>query len=367
MKEPANPILDLAVRIQQIPAPTFKERARAEFVRQLFAAEGLDDVAMDDVCNVYARLPGRQRQNPLVVSAHLDTVFAGEHADPLHRQQGRLYGAGIGDNSLGVAALFGLVWSLRDHRAPPSADIWLVANTGEEGLGNLRGMRRVVERFGQAPRVYLVIEGTAFGQVYHRGIGVRRYRVSLSTSGGHSWSDYGKPSAIHEMADLVTQIAAIPTPSEPRTTLNVGVISGGSGVNVIASHAEFELDARSETPEGLHEIICRVEERMRAAVKKDVEVDIQVTGERPAGVMPPDHPLVRLAGECVLAQGLQPTFTSGSTDANIPLSLGIPSLVLGVTTGGGAHTAHEYIDVAPIPKGMQHIVDFVERVLETHA
>jgi len=359
-----NHVLDLAVKIQQIPAPTFQERARAEFVRELLAGERLKDVAMDDVWNVYARLPGRRKDNPLVVSAHLDTVSLADHPHPPRRRAGRLYGPGIGDNSLGVAALFGLVWLLRQRQVEPAADLWLVANTGEEGLGNLRGMKEVVRRFGPDPRAYLVIEGTALGQVYHRAVGVRRYRVRLSTAGGHSWSDYGKPSAVHALADLVSQITALPLPSNPRTTLNVGLISGGSGVNVVASEAQLELDVRSETPEGLHEIICRVEEKLRAAAKSDVGVDVEVTGERPAGTIPVDHPLMRLAGECISAQGIEPTFTSGSTDANVPLSLGLPALVLGITTGGGAHTSHEYVDIEPIQQGMQQLADFVERALE---
>ena len=285
-------------------------------------------------------------------------------ADQPLRQAGRIHGPGIGDNALGVAALFGLVWMLREHNAHPAADLWLVANVCEEGLGDLRGMKEVVGRFGDHPRAYLVLEGTALGQVYHKAVGVRRYRVRLSTAGGHSWSDYGKPSAIHALADLVTQITSLAVPAEPRSTLNVGLISGGSGVNVVASDAQFELDVRSETPEGLSKIVGRVEEKIHSAAKGDVAVDLEVIGERPAGEISLEHPLVRLAGECISAQGMQPTFTSGSTDANIPLSRGLPALVLGITTGAGAHTSHEYIDVAPVRKGMQQLVDFVERVLE---
>ena len=358
-------ILDLAVEIQQIPAPTFRERKRAEFARQLFRREQLRDVSMDSLNNVFARLPGAIGADPLIVSAHLDTVFTAASEDKLLRQAGRIYGAGIGDNSLGVAALFGLVWMLRARRMTPARDLWLVANTCEEGLGDLHGMKEVVARFGKSVQAYLVIEGMALGQVYHRAVGVRRYRVRIATEGGHSWSDYGRPSAVHEMAELVTQLTSLRVAAHPRTSLNVGVIAGGSGINVVASEAHFELDVRSETEQGLREIITGVEQRLHSAQKEGVSVKIDVIGERPAGDLPLDHSLLKLAGECLTEQGIQPTFTAGSTDANIPLSRGLPALVIGITTGAGAHTPHEYIDVPPIKQGMQQLFRFVERVFES--
>jgi tripeptide aminopeptidase len=360
-----NRLLDLAVQIQQIPAPTFREAERAEFTRRLFALEQLQDVSMDSVNNVYGRLPGATRADPLVVSAHLDTVFAAGPADRPLRQAGRIQGAGIGDNSLGVAALFGLIWMLRERQTGRGADLWLVANACEEGLGDLRGMKAVVARFGKSVRAYLVLEGMALGQVYHRAVGVRRYRVKITTEGGHSWSDYGRPSAVHEMAELVTQLTSLRVAEHPRTTLNVGMIAGGSGVNVVASEAQFELDVRSETEEGLREILTHVEQRLRSTQKPGVSVDIDVIGQRPAGGLPLDHPLMKLAGDCLSEQGIQPTFTAGSTDANIPLSRGLPALVIGITTGAGAHTPHEYIDIPPIKKGMLQLVRFVETVLES--
>jgi acetylornithine deacetylase/succinyl-diaminopimelate desuccinylase-like protein len=167
------------------------------------------------------------------------------------------------------------------------------------------------------------------------------------------------------MAELVTQLTSLRVAAHPRTTLNVGMIAGGSGVNVVASEAQFELDVRSETDEGLREILADVEQRLHSAQKHGVSVDVDVIGERPAGGIPLDHPLLRLAGECLSEQGIQPTFTAGSTDANIPLSRGLPALVIGITTGAGAHTPREYIDIPPLKKGMQQLVRFVERVLES--
>ena len=355
-------MLDLASRLQQIPAPTFRENTRAELVRTLFLEEDLKDVALDSLNNVYGRLPGLRGADPLVISAHLDTVFAAEALD-LSRRDHRIHGPGIGDNSLGVAALLGLAWMLRDARAELPSDIWLVANSCEEGLGDLRGMRAVVDTFGAGVRGYLVVEGTALGQIYHRAVGVQRFRVSVTTTGGHSWSDYGSPSAVHEVARLVSQLAAIPLPTKPRTTLNVGTISGGSGVNVLANHAQFELDIRSEGRAELKGLIANVEATVSALSRDGVHVDCEVIGRRPAGELPIDHPWVQLALECIAAQGLVGRPTSGSTDANIPLSLGIPAIVLGITTGAGAHTPHEYIEIAPVTQGMQQLFCFVSRLL----
>lgn len=355
-------VLDLAARIQQVSAPTFKERKRAQFVRALLAAEGLKDISLDAFQNVFARLPGRHASNPLVVSAHLDTVFSTRKPD-LRIEDNRIHGPGIGDNSLGVAALFGLLWTLREAGEELESDVWLVANSREEGLGNLRGMQAVVERFGDRARGYLVLEGTALGQVYHRAVGVQRDRVSVTTTGGHSWSDYGSPSAVHTVAQLVSQLAALSLPDKPRTTLNVGTIAGGTGVNVLASHAQFELDVRSESPDELKALIEKVESTIASARRSDVHVDLEIIGQRPAGELQSEHRWVQLALDCIAEQGLSGRATSGSTDANIPLSLGLSSIVLGITTGAGAHTQDEYIDTPPVSRGLQQVFRFVTRLL----
>ncbi|HEY9151518.1 MAG TPA: M20/M25/M40 family metallo-hydrolase [Anaerolineales bacterium] len=354
--------LDLAVQIQQIAAPTFDEKQRAEFVCQRFIQEGLKDVSIDSVNNVYARLDGKSNLKPLIISAHMDTVFPLGTSLHATRDDERIYGPGIGDNSLGVAALFGLIWMLRERKIKLQNDVWFVGNVGEEGLGDLRGMKAVVDRFGENVKAYLVIEGMSLGHVYHRAIGVRRYRVTAKTAGGHSWSDYGQPSAVHEAAKLVTQIASLSVPVNPRTTLNIGKISGGTGINVLASEATFELDLRSESMEALTALIQQVEELIRSANKEGVKIEFEVIGARPAGEISAEHPLIRLAEECLREQGIKAELTSGSTDANIPLSRGYPATVLGVTTGGGAHTVHEYMDVGPVEKGMEQLVKFVEKL-----
>lgn len=364
MKNIAERVIERAIEIQQIPAPTFEEHKRAEFVHRLFREEKLKDVSMDEVGNVYGRWTiddGQLRDGkPLIVSAHLDTVFPGETNLNVKREGEKIYGPGLGDNSLGVAALFGLLWILRERKIELGGDIWFVANVGEEGLGDLRGMKAVVQRFGAEVQAYLVLEGLALGHIYHRAVGVKRYRVTAHTTGGHSWSDYGKPSAIHELAKLVVQLTSLELPGHPRTTMNIGKISGGTSVNVIASEARLDLDLRSEGGESLAKLVSDVEKLIHHANRQGIRIETEVIGQRPAGEVGPNHPLIKLAQECVQEQGLEPVLTTGSTDANIPLSKGYPALVLGISTGGSAHTVQEYINTAPIAKGIEQLVKFVE-------
>jgi len=358
-------VIELAIQIQQIPAPTFSEGPRGEFVRGLFLKEGLKDVSIDPLGNVYARLQGsgKQKKNkPLIISAHLDTVFPASVNLEVKKEADRIIAPGIGDNSLGVAALFGILWSLRERKIELNHDVWFVANVGEEGLGDLGGMRGVVERFDADVIGYLILEGLALGHVYHRAIGVRRYRITAKTAGGHSWADYGKPSAVHELAALVTQLTAIRLPRQPRTTMNVGIFRGGTGINVLASEAKCELDLRSEEPKALVKLTYQVEKLFKDADHEGVRMMAEIIGERPAGEISSDHPLVQLALNCTREQGLDAALTIGSTDANIPLSMGIPAVVMGITTGGGAHTLHEYIEIDPVEKGINGLARFVELV-----
>jgi acetylornithine deacetylase/succinyl-diaminopimelate desuccinylase-like protein len=354
-------LLELAIAIQQVAAPTFAEKERANFVQAKFIEEGLQDVSQDEAGNVYARMAGTGSGAPLVAVAHLDTVFPIETRLEVRRETGKVHGPGLGDNSMGVAALFGLVWLIRQRKIELGGDLWLVADVGEEGLGDLRGMRGVVERFGANVQGYLIVEGLALGHVYHSAIGVRRYRVTARTAGGHSWSDYGQPSAVHELARLVTQLTALHVPVQPRTTLNVGVIAGGTTVNTLAEEAWFELDLRSENVDTLAVLATQVEKLIASANRPSVSVEGRVTSQRPAGEISPNHPLVQLGLNCLLQQGISGNLTSGSTDANIPLSRGYPAVVLGVTTGGGAHTKKEYILTEPIEQGMNQLVCFVSR------
>ncbi len=364
MNNLALKLLDLAIAIQQIPAPTFHEAERAAFVRARFAEEGLQDVEIDSAGNVYARLSQTVANSlikPLVVSAHLDTVFPTSVDLSVRREPERILAPGIGDNSLGVAGLFGLLWALRNKHISLPGDLWLVANVCEEGLGNLRGMQALVERFGSRSLAYIVVEGMALGQVYQRGLGVQRYRLTVRTAGGHSWIDYGQPSAVHELTALSTCITALELPRQPRTTLNVGIISGGSSVNTIAAEAMLELDLRSESATALKDLAGQVEQIVHSVQKPGVRIELETIGKRPSGELAPEHKLVKLAQACLNSLGIEARLSIGSTDANLPLSLGYPSITVGLTTGGKAHSVHEYINVAPLEKGVEQLVGLVSQ------
>lgn len=362
-------ILNRAIVIQQIPAPTFAEAQRANFVHECFREEGLLDVSIDQVGNVYARFPGDESQTCIVVSAHLDTVFPLSTPMQIERDQEKISAPGIGDNALGVAGLFGLIWGLRQRndtigRANLPGDVWLVANVGEEGLGDLHGMRAVVDRFENQPLAYIVLEGMALGQIYHRGLAVRRYHITINCEGGHSWVDFGRPSAIHKLAEIINSLVALPLPDSPRTTLNVGKINGGISVNTIASHAQLELDLRSESAGALGDLVERLDHLIKANDRPESRIQAEIIGDRPVGEISSEHPLVRLAEKCLEAVGVKPCLNIGSTDANIPLSLGLPAICLGLSRGGGAHTMNEFVYTEPLSQGMDQLIKLVEAAFD---
>jgi acetylornithine deacetylase/succinyl-diaminopimelate desuccinylase-like protein len=364
-------LLDLLVNIQQIAAPTFHEAERAAFLLQCFQAEAkaavLSDVQQDASGNVYARLPGAGLLPPVVVSAHLDTVFPLDTPLSLQYSPGCISGPGIGDNSLGLAALLGLLWTLTGSGLPGGcsprplpADIWFVANVCEEGLGDLLGMRAVVNRFGEQVTAYLILEGMGLGQVYHRALAVRRYRISAHAPGGHSWADYGQPSAIHELVALAGQILRLRLPPRPRSSLNIGVISGGGSVNTIAPEAHFDLDLRSESQPELDSLSGKVELLVQKCSRPGARLQIDKIGERPGGELSAGHPLVKIAAQVLQQLGRQPVLAIGSTDANIPLSQGYPAICLGISTGGRPHSTEEWIHTEPLLLGIAQL----QRILQ---
>jgi acetylornithine deacetylase/succinyl-diaminopimelate desuccinylase-like protein len=256
------------------------------------------------------------------------------------------------------------VWWLRKNKLELPGDLWLVANVGEEGLGDLCGMKAIVERFGDDPLAYIILEGLSYGGVYNQGLGVRRYRITARTAGGHAWGDYGSSSAIHELAALVTRLTALPISKEKMCSLNVGVIEGGTSVNTIAAEACLELDLRSAQPAALEKLAADVEGIVGAANRPGVTMLAEVIGDRPAGRIPENHLLVRLASEILAGQGVEPGFWIGSTDANVPLSQGLPAICIGLTRGGGAHTVDEYILTAPLEAGLAQLFTLVQRAYE---
>lgn len=351
-------IVEQAIAVQQVPAPTFAEERRAAYIAARFSELGLRDVRLDELNNVYGRYPGYDGGAPVVISAHSDTVF-GADVDLTVRREGHLVaGPGIADNSLGVAGLFQLAAALQRHALRPARDIWFVSNVGEEGLGDLRGMRAVVEHFGRA-HAYIVVEGGLFGRICHQAIGVRRYRIAVQTPGGHSWGAFGAPSAIHHLGEIISAINHISVPESPKTTYNVGVISGGTTVNSIAAEAHLLLDLRSEGSAALDELVAQVDNIVQKAKRaQDVVVAIEVIGDRPAGEIPRDSWLVSLAVDALRQVGAADNieFTAGSTDANIPLSRGMSAVCIGLAQSGNAHRLDEYLDVTDIPAGLGQLL-----------
>lgn len=352
-------ILELIIAVQQIPAPTFAEAARARFVAQQFAALGLADVHEDELHNVYGRFPGTQPHHPpVILSAHLDTVFPAETELSTRWENGRLYGPGIGDNAAGVGGLIALAHALHTHAIQPAADLWFVANVNEEGMGDLRGIRAVVQKFGSGAR-YIVIEGGLFGSICHQAVGARRYRIEFQAPGGHSWGSFGSTSAIHVMGHLIAAIDNLRVPQSPRTTYNVGLVQGGQSINSIAQSATLWLDMRSESVEALHAL----EEQVLALIKEmqtrfpEAAIGTTLVGNRPAGQIMRDALLIRWAVEALHLVGhKQVEFFAGSTDANIPLSLGIPSVCIGLARSQNAHRLDEFLDPTHLPDGLAQLL-----------
>ena len=350
-----------ACQIQQIPAPTFHEGKRAVWMCDVFNARGLQDVQMDATGNVYARIPGGS-DRPLVVSAHLDTVHPLTTDLSLQITPSRISGPGIGDNALGLAGLLAISEMFKDLPNHLPGDIWLAANVCEEGLGDLRGAQALVNRFSDLPKAYLFLEGMGLGRIFHRGLGVIRYRITLNTPGGHSWANFGTPSAIHEMARLIQQITNLTLPSHPRTTYNIGVIHGGTSINTIASEASIELDLRSESANNLSNLQKRVLQIVDRFQAGDVTTTAEMIGMRPAGEIGADHPLVLLTARCYEELGVQAQTGIASTDANIALSRRFPAVCIGLTEGARAHTAEEYIELAPLTCGLTALRELILRV-----
>ncbi len=358
-------LVERTIQIQQIPAPSGQEQRRADWVETRMGELGLADVSQDPLFNVYGRAPGEGDGPALLISAHLDTVFPRETDLSVRRdsRNGLIFGPGIGDNSVAVAALLTLAETLKRLPAPP-VDIWLVANSNEEGLGDLRGMRAVVDRLGSQVGAAIVLEGMGLGRIVHRGLGVRRYRIRATAPGGHSWGDFGAGSAIHALVQLAADISRLQMPEQVRTTFNIGRIQGGRSVNTIAQEASLELDLRSEAPSALNWLIGQVQllvRRHQAAHNQErdnVRFHVEEIGNRPAGAISEEHPLVQALMAILEELGVteEPELRISSTDANVPLSRGIPAVCIGLTEGGDAHRLSEWIDPRPLPQGMQQLL-----------
>ena len=344
--------------LQQIPSPTFQEAKIADYIFQQFQNLGGAESAKDNTGNVYTKIQGIKGTQPIVISAHMDTVHPLDTDLKILELENRITGASIGDNSLGLAGLIALLKYFKELEIRPPQDLWLVANTTEEGLGNLEGMKAVVNRFKKKPSAYIILEGIGLGNIITRGLSVKRYRFHLEGIGGHSWSDYGSPSAIHEMVHIIENILVLPVPDEFKTTINIGKISGGKSINTIAPWAEFEMDLRSENTTVLERFSELILNTIQAA-QPNLAITHEVIGERPGGFIKDNHPLVHKAVDAYKAYEINAKFSSGSTDANIPLSMGLPAICIGLTEGEHSHSLDETIDLIPLSKGLSAVVQLL--------
>lgn len=348
------------VTICEIPAPTFEEQLRTEYVRNRMTAIALDDVTVDEIGNVVGRIRGTGEGPTLLLAAHLDTVFPSETDVTVQRDGDVMRAPGVGDNSASVAAMLIMAELIRRHALAFSGDILFAATVGEEGLGNLRGIRAVMDRYAPEVDYVIAIDG-GLGSVVRQGVGSRRFRIVVTGEGGHSWGAFGTPSAIHALGRMIAGISEIRVPANPRTTFNVGTISGGTSVNTIAARAEAIIDMRSLDREEL----IRLEEKVRRVVTEvartsGVASEMELLGDRPVGVIPEDHPLCQVVGEVHQRIGVKTRFFPSSTDGNVPLSMGIPAVTLGVTLGGNGHRVDEYIFTPPMAQGLGQLLLLLE-------
>ena len=351
----ADLLLQETLAICRVPAPTFSEEARARYIEGRLRELGLQSVETDSLHNVTAVLPGSGDGPTLMVVSHIDTVFpAGTDVEP--RWDGTVWRApGIRDNSASAAVNLLVPEILRRVGLELKGDLILGFSVGEEGLGNLRGMRALMERFGPRISAVLAADG-GLGIIGHAGVSVRRLKVVARAEGGHSWADVGKPSAVHVLGRIAAGISQIEVPEDPRSALNIGTFNGGTSVNAIAAHAEFLLDIRSVE----QEVVVKIEERVRAIIAagscEGVDISLSVVGDRPGGRIAEDHPLIQAIQEGYRAVGVTGSPQAISTDANIPLWLGIPAASMGVSAGGGVHTLDEFLDPGSLTRGAQALV-----------
>ena len=349
----AESVVRLASEICAIPAPTGAEAKRAAFVANLLEERGYT-AEIDDVDNVYA-YRGIKSKSSLMLLAHTDTVFEAATDLAIRRDGNRLFGPAIGDNCLGVAATLAALEVLDDLGVTTNSGIRVVANSGEEGLGNLRGAWRAVQQFQGETVAVIAVEGHNLGRVTHIAVGSKRWRVTVNGPGGHSWGAFGEPSAIHGLGRIIAAISRLDVPDDPRTTFNVGLIDGGTSINTIAPQACALIDMRSVSPDALDELAEQVGRIVEAETADGLDVSIEVLGERPAGATSLDDPLVEAAAKTLRWLGIEPVYDASSTDANVPISLGIPAICVGITSGGRVHTTDEYIDIPPIEQGVAQL------------
>lgn len=348
-------------RIAQTPAPTFEEGERAALIADLWRGLGYD-VVRDEVGNVLTCLtpPGTEGKPALLLAAHLDTVFARGTDVTVREERGRLVGPGVGDNSASLAVVTALLRDLRGHEQTLRRPLWVAANVGEEGLGDLRGAKHLLAQHRAQLGALIAVDGY-LGVAVTRAVGVRRYRALFLGPGGHSWGDQA-PSALHALGMAVSALYALHRPLSPRTTLNVGLASGGTSVNSIAGSAELLLDLRSLDPDVLADLDSRAQAVLHAAAREvGVTLRLERVGDRPGGDLHAE-PLLALAREAARESHTDLRLASSSTDANAAAPSHLPAIALGVYRGGNAHREDEWVQVSSLGPGLR----FLRRVVELY-
>jgi tripeptide aminopeptidase len=356
---------DQQVRLTEIPAPEFDETRRGEALKELFAASGFQ-VRTDKTGNVIAERPGSDTKSVILLAAHLDTVFPAGTDVRVKRSGGRLLAPGIADNAVGLASLAGLARALAESRVRTTKTIVLVGDVGEEGEGNLRGMRMLMDSYGTRLSAVIAVDGPSTDHITTQGIASRRFEVGVTGPGGHSWSDFGAPNPITAIARGIVLFSAFSVPSDPRSSYNFGTIEGGTSVNSIPSRAAVKVDLRSEDEDELGRLEKGLRDAMQAGVKAEtsatqaskdaLQMNVRSLGTRPAGKLPDDSPLLTAIRDVDRYLGNRSRLERSSTDANIPLSMGIPAVALGGGgRGGGSHTLDEWYDPSGRELGLKRL------------
>lgn len=347
----------LQLEIARIPAPPFGEAERANWLRNKFVALALEKVEIDEIGNVTALLPGADSSlSGTAISAHLDTVFPSGTEINVREERDRIYGPGVSDNAAGLVAMLAIAMAMRDGRIQCQADVVFIGNVGEEGEGDLRGIRYIFEKSPWSRRIgsTIVIDGSGTDAVIGEALGSRRFEVIVRGPGGHSWSDFGQPNPIVAISRIVSRFSQTPLPSSPKTTFNFGVISGGTSVNSIPELAQVSIDLRSASAAELQ----RLEDELRGVLQTEIPArgdgypaklscELKKIGDRPAGELQSDSRLLEVIRAVDAHLSISSQMRRASTDANIPISMGRDAITIGAGgAGGGAHTVREWFDPA---------------------
>lgn len=355
--------LALLIELAQIPAPSNHEEKRAEFCASWLRKQGAKGVYIDDALNVVYPVGCSAEKPVMVFMAHSDVVFPDTTPPPLSIDGDRIKCPGVGDDTANVVALLMAAKYIAEKKLEPKhCGVLLVVNSGEEGLGNLKGSRKIVEDFGSRIVEFITFDG-GVSAIVNRAVGSKRYRIEVDTEGGHSYGDFGNRNAIAYLASLIDTLYTIKVPPKGKTTFNVGLISGGTSVNTIAQHAEMLYEFRSDARESL-EIM---EQHLNAAIEfyrtKGIQIKVTLMGDRPCSgdvdMQKEDILMTRAAHAVKRYYGYDVSFRSGSTDCNIPLSIGIPAVCVGCAEGAGAHTREEYVKIGSLEPGLCVAFDLV--------